>query len=121
MIGKFFIIGALSTVVDFVIYSLLIYLDIHYAIAIIVGYTCGFLVNFFLARKSVFTKGSRFEKIHHEFLAVFFISIAAVILNIILVWGLNKIGLDFYSGRAVALIVVFFFNYYARKGFVYVS
>ena len=121
MIGKFFIVGAISTAVDFVIYSILIYLGIPYYIAIIIGYMSGLIVNFYLARNKVFTKGSRFDKLHHEFIAVFIVSIIAVGLNIFIVWFLSTIGIDYYSGRVVALIIVFFFNYYARKGFIYVA
>ncbi|BCD68937.1 GtrA family protein [Nitratiruptor sp. YY09-18] len=121
MIGKFFVVGAISTAVDYVIYSLLVFSGLHYALAIVIGYMTGLVVNFFLARKTVFTKGSRFAKVHHEFLAVFMVSIMAVGLNILIVWALAKVGLDYYSGRAVALVIVFFFNYYARKGFIYVA
>ncbi len=119
--GKFFIVGAVSTAVDYLLYSLLVFLGTPYYIAIVIGYMTGLVVNFFLARKSVFTKGSRFEKLHHEFLAVFSVSIVAVALNILIVWFLAKFGIDYYSGRAVALVIVFFFNYYARKGFIYVA
>jgi len=121
MIGKFFIVGAVSTAVDYVIYSGLVYFGTPYYIAIVIGYMVGLLVNFSLARKKVFTKGSRFEKIHHEFLAVFAVSVLAVGLNIFIVWALARFGINYYSGRAVALVVVFFFNYYARKGFIYVA
>ncbi len=120
IIGKFFIVGAISTAVDFCIYSLLVYLGVAYYIAIVIGYMSGLLVNFYLARTKVFTK-SRFKKIHHEFLAVFSVSIIAVGLNIFIVWALAQFGIDYYSGRAIALVLVFFFNYYARKGFIYVA
>ena len=121
MIKKFFVVGAISTAVDFCIYSLLVFFGINYAAAIVIGYMTGLLVNFYLARTKVFTKGSRFQKIHHEFLAVFVVSVFAVGLNILVVWILSQIGIDYYTGRAVALVVVFFFNYYARKGFIYVA
>ena len=121
MIGKFFIVGAISTAVDFVIYSLLVFMGVAYYIAIVIGYMIGLLVNFYLARSKVFVKGSRFAKIHHEFLAVFAVSVVAVGLNIVIVWALAKFSLDYYSARAVALVAVFFFNYYARKGFIYVA
>jgi len=120
MIGKFFIVGAISTAVDFAIYSLLIFFGMAYYIAIVIGYMSGLVVNFYLARSKVFKK-SRFEKLHYEFLAVFFVSVIAVGLNILIVWVLAKLGMDYYSGRAIALILVFFFNYYARKGFIYVA
>ena len=121
MIGKFFIVGALSTAVDYIIYALLISFGTPYYLAIVVGYMVGLLVNFSLARKKVFTKGSKFDKTYHEFLAVLAVSVMAVGLNILIVWALAKFGIDYYTGRAVALIIVFFFNYYARKGFIYVA
>jgi len=121
LIQKFFVVGAISTAVDYILYSILVYFGIAYYIAIVIGYMTGLLVNFYLARTKVFTKGSRFEKLHHEFLAVFAVSVVAVGLNILIVWALAKFGFDYYSGRAVALVIVFFFNYYARKGFIYVA
>jgi len=121
VIGRFFIVGAVSTAVDYVIYAALVYFHVPYYLAIVIGYMTGLLVNFSLARKKVFTKGSRFEKTHHEFLAVLAVSVLAVGLNILIVWALAKFGIDYYTGRAVALVIVFFFNYYARKGFIYVA
>ncbi|NPA64164.1 MAG: GtrA family protein, partial [Epsilonproteobacteria bacterium] len=97
MIGKFFIVGAISTAVDYGIYSLLVYFGIPYYLAIVVGYMVGLLVNFWLARTKVFTKGSRFQKGLHEFLAVFGVSVVAVGLNIAIVWALAKFGIDYYT------------------------
>jgi len=121
MIGRFAIVGAITTIIDYVIYALLVFLGVKYYIAIVIGYMCGLVANFYLSRKKVFTKGSRFNKLYSEFLAVFVVSIIAVILNILIVWFLSKVNIDYYTGRIVALIIVFFFNYYARKGFIYVA
>lgn len=121
MIGRFFIVGAISTLVDYVVYSMFVYFGVAYYIAIIVGYMAGLLINFILARKTVFVQGSRFEKIYHEFFAVFTVSVVAVGLNILIVWFLANFGINYYIGRAIALVLVFFFNYYARKGFIYVA
>jgi len=121
MIKKFFAIGIVSTIIDYVIYSILIYFGIAYYIAIVIGYITGFLANFFLARKKVFTKGSYFNKSHHEFMAAFAISIVAIFLNILIVEILAKYGINYYIGRIIALLLVFFFNFYTRKGFVYVA
>jgi len=121
MIKKFFVVGAISTVVDYSIYSFLIYCSIAYYIAIVIGYMIGFLANFVLVRKMVFVQGSRFEKVYHEFFAVFTVSVIAVGLNIFIVWFLAIFGINYYIGRVIALVLVFFFNYYARKGFIYVA
>ncbi len=120
MIGKFFIVGAISTVVDFLIYSFLIFLGVPYSVAIVIGYLFGLWVNFKLARERVFSK-SRFEKVHIEFIAVFIVSIIAILLNILIVWSLQHVGLDYYIGRLIAIVLVFFFNYFSRKVFIYVA
>ena len=120
MLGKFFIVGAISTAVDYGIYALLIFAHTPYYLAITVGYMAGLVVNFFLVRQRVFTDGSRFEKIHHEFFAIFFVSMVGLGLNIAIVWFLSdRLGVDYYLSRLAAIGVVFFFNYFARKGWIY--
>jgi len=118
--GRFFIVGAISTTIDFLLYALLVSSGLPYTIAIVIGYLAGLLVNFHLTRTRVFPNQSRFSKLHQEFLAIFLISIVAIALNICIVWALAQLGIDYYSARVMALVLVFFFNYYARKGLVYV-
>ncbi|MRJ01833.1 MAG: hypothetical protein C6I05_00110 [Epsilonproteobacteria bacterium] len=120
MIGKFFIVGAISTAVDYLIYSLLIYGGLPYYLSIVIGYMTGLLVNFYLVRERVFTRGSRFEKVHHEFIAVTIASLLGLGLNIFIVWALSHWAeIDYYTSRLIAIGVVFFFNYYVRKGWIY--
>ena len=117
-IHKFFYVGILSTLTDYIIYASLIYVGISYIIAIIVGYLSGFLVNFIISRRYVFDK-TKIEKIHFEFMAVLAISIVAIGINIFIVWGLGLFGINHYISRVVAIGIVFFFNYFSRKVFVY--
>ncbi len=119
MIGRFFILGAISTLIDYVLYAILVYFGVKYYIAIVVGYGCGFLYNFFIGRSYVFENRSIYDKIHHEFLAVFLVAIVGVILNIAIVWLLSTFGINYYLGRVVALVIVFFVNYLGRRMFVY--
>ena len=117
-IHKFLYVGVLSTLVDYFVYAFLIYIGLNYVYAIIIGYLSGFLVNFIVSRKYVFDR-SKIQKLHHEFLAVLCISIVAIGINIFIVWGLGKFGINHYISRIVAIGIVFFFNYFARKVFVY--
>ena len=118
-INKFFILGAFSTVIDYVVYSLLIYEKFNYIFAICAGYFIGFLFNFYFGRKHVFEE-IKVKNVFYEFLIVFIISVSAVVLNIIIVYFLNRyLNVNYYAGRIIAIIIVFFFNYFARKGFVY--
>ncbi len=117
-IHKFLYAGVLSTLVDYILYACLVYVDLYYIYAIIIGYSSGFLVNFIVSRKYVFDK-SKIEKFHHEFLAVLLISIIAIGINIFIVWGLGKFGINHYISRIIAIGIVFFFNYFTRKVFIY--
>ncbi len=116
--GRFFWIGGLTTVIDYLLYAVLIFFGFSYILGIIAGYFVGLLVNFYLTRKYVFQNGSKFGSIKKEFSAVFFIAVLAVGLNILIVKILALV-IDYYSARAVAIILVFFVNFYLRKWFVY--
>ena len=117
-IKRFFLVGILSTITDYAIYSVLIYLGLSYIIAIIIGYLTGFLVNFIISRRYVFDS-CKMKKLHLEFFSVFLISVIAILINIFIVWGLAKFGINHYISRIFAIILVFFFNYFSRKVFVY--
>ena len=116
---KFAYVGVVSTITDYAVYALLLYFQTPYYLAIIVGYSTGVVVNFFLTRKYVFTKCCRFDSAYKEFLAVFVVSMVAVVLNIAIVSILYDYGANYYIGRIVAIVLVFFFNYVMRKRYIY--
>ncbi len=119
--GKFLLLGVLSTAIDYVIYSLLVTLNIDYVIAIFLGYSAGLLANYYIARKYIFTSGTKLGSSKKEFIAVVLIAIVGMLLNMIIVkilsysiWSFNPL----YS-RIAAIGIVFFWNYFLRKIFVY--
>jgi putative flippase GtrA len=120
-VGKFLLLGVLSTAIDYVIYSLLVTLNIDYVIAILVGYSAGLLANYYIARNYIFTSGTKLGSSKKEFIAVVLIAIVGMLLNMVIVkilsysvWTINPL----YS-RVVAIGIVFFWNYFLRKIFVY--
>lgn len=118
-IKKFLYIGILATIVDFSLYSILVYYEIlSYSMAIIVGYSAGFITSFFLTRSYAFSK-IKIAKVHHEFLVVLSITFIGLLMNLGIVYMLVEMDLNNYSARAIAIGLVFFFNYFARKIFVY--
>lgn len=118
-IKSFLYIGILATFVDYSIYSLLIYFEImSYSLAIIVGYSIGFIISFFLTRSYVFSQ-IKIDKFHHEFLIILLISFVGLLMNLGIVYVLVESDVNNYIARAIAIGIVFFFNYFARKGFVY--
>jgi len=118
-INKFFILGIFSTLIDYIIYSIMIFFNINYILAVCSGYFIGFLFNFYFGRKHVFEE-IKIKNPFYEFAAVFIISVIGVVLNILIVYVLkNFFDVNYYLGRVVAIGVVFFFNYFSRKGIVY--
>jgi len=118
---KFFGLGGISTVVDYAIYFVMITLGLDYVVSIVFGYASGFWVNYSAGRKYVFTEGSKTETSHSEFIRVFIIAFIGLLLNILIVnlLSVSLYNLDFEYSRAVAIIIVFVYNYVARKLFVY--
>lgn len=120
-IHKFFLLGILSTVIDYALYSAAILIGIHYVIAIILGYSAGLLANYLIGRSFIFTAGHKLKSSKHEFLAVVSIAVLGAIFTIIIVKMLSYsfFHMDPLISRPIAIVVVFFWNYFARKIFVY--
>ena len=59
---KFGLVGVLNTLVDFLVYQLLVYLGLHYAPAQCISYTCGLLNSYFFNSRWTFGKGKRYTK-----------------------------------------------------------
>lgn len=118
---RFLFLGAASTIVDYLIFSLLIVLGIHYLVAVAVGYTIGFIFNFIVGRSVVFKNGSKLQSFTHELAAVSFITVIGLGLSLVLMYLLSEAccELDPFIARLITIVVVFFYNYIVRKIFVY--
>lgn len=116
---KFLVVGIVSTVIDYAIFALLVYFQFSsVSFAIVIGYFFGFALNFFLARNYVFSK-SKIGTICGELIVTLFIAMIGLMSNIVIVKTIDNFGSNPYFSRVVAVSIVLFFNYYARKGFVY--
>lgn len=121
MLGRFFLLGIVSLIVDYTIYSLMLLNGINYASSIIVGYSGGFIVNFYGGRKHIFTLGAKTKRFSTELLVVFLIALTGLGINIVIVKTLSYsfFTINPYFSRVIAIGTVFFWNYAARKKFVY--
>ena len=121
MVHKFLLLGIVSTLIDYVLYSSAILIGIHYIIAIISGYSAGLLANYVIGRNYIFTDGHKLQSTKHEFIAVVVIAIFGALFTVIIVKILSYslFNMDPLLSRIIAIIIVFFWNYFARKFFVY--
>jgi len=120
-VHKFLLLGLTTTAIDYIVYSVAILLNINYVIAIIMGYSTGLLANYFIGRRYIFTSGAKVGSSSHEFAAVVIIAAMGALFNIAIVKLLSYslFSIDPLYSRVVAIGVVFFWNYFARKLWVY--
>ena len=121
MVHKFLLLGVLSTLIDYILYSSAILLGVNYVIAIILGYSAGLLANYIIGRKFIFTSGHKLKSSKHEFIAVVVIAVLGALFTIAIVKTLSYslFHMDPLLSRPIAIVIVFFWNYFARKIFVY--
>jgi putative flippase GtrA len=118
---NFFLLGAISTLADFFLYSLLIAMGIHYSVAIVFGYSLGLWINYTIGRRHIFTAGTKLTKAPMELAMVVAIALVGMLLNIIIVHLLSFSlwQIDSSISRFIAIGIAFFWNFLARKKFVY--
>ena len=92
--------------------------DVNYLIAAAVAFTLGLLTNFTLARTFVF--GATRLPFWAELGSYAIIGLAGVVLTEgILFASVDLIGMPLMAGKALALAIVFFWNFLARRYLIY--
>lgn len=121
MVHKFLLLGVLSTLIDYILYSGAILFGLNYVIAIILGYSAGLFANYVIGRNYIFTSGHKLKSANHEFAAVVAIAILGALFTIAIVKVLSYslFHMNPLLSRPIAIVIVFFWNYFARKIFVY--
>lgn len=91
---------------------------LHYSIAAAAGFVAGLLINFALARHFVFGRaGFGFWP---ELSGLTAIGLGGVALTELILWiGIEVAGLYILTAKAVALVLVFFWNFLARRSLIY--
>jgi putative flippase GtrA len=113
---RYGLVGLAALVFDYLILVLLTeYAHINHLSSAVAGFLVGLLVNYSLAIKFVF-KESKLDDKRKEFFIFSIIGVFGLLLTIALMWLLT----DFFSvhytvSKAVAVVIVFFSNFYARK------
>lgn len=118
---RYFVVGGTAAVVDFVIFASLTRLaHVHWFPAGLASFTMATVVNYLLATRFVFQSGTRFEKKHHEILITFLVSLVGLAINQTVLWAcIHLRDIDPLIAKVVGTGVVFFWNYGARRYFVF--
>ncbi|GAB4093345.1 GtrA family protein [Flaviaesturariibacter terrae] len=115
---KFGLVGLLGMVVDFgVTYFFKEKARINRYVANALGFSCAVVLNFLLNR--VWTFGSHAPDVQGQLVRFIGVSLIGLLLNTGIVYALNHRKLNFYLSKAIAIVLVFFWNYAANAYFTF--
>jgi putative flippase GtrA len=114
----FNIVGIVNTVVTFLLYSLLVFMGLHYRVSLIMDYCLGMAVSFFLNKRITFrhTGSVTFRMVAlmvGSYLTVFAINL------ILLTVFVEKCYMNTYTAQAAALSASALFSFFIQKFFVF--
>jgi putative flippase GtrA len=117
---RYTFVGGTAFVVDLTaLFILTDFFHLHYLVSAIFAFLFGFATNFLLANQFVF-KNQRPDNIHKELVAVMTISLLGLGLNELLLWVFTTfLGVCYLGSKAISAIIIYGFNFFARKLFVY--
>lgn len=119
-LGRYVLVGGSAFLVDFGAYCWLEYMGLHYLLAGVLSFIAGFLFNFLVSRWMIFRQSAASRVNVHEIISVFAISLIGLALTEGLLFvGTDFLSMDFRVSKIAASIIVLFWNYIARKVFVY--
>jgi putative flippase GtrA len=117
---RYFFVGgfaALSNLASFALFQEL--LHINYLIAAVLSFIIATLINYYLSIKFVFQSGTRFGK-KHEMFWTYIVSLIGLALNMAILYiCVSMLFLNAIVSQVIAIGLVFFWNYFARKRFVF--
>ena len=113
-IVKFILVGILNTIFGYSLWALLLFLGMHYALAVIVSTIIAVLFNFKTTGSIVFK--NRDNKLLFKFVQVYIITMC---LNIFLLKIAKTAGLNLYIAGFVLTIVVAMITFLLQKFYVF--
>lgn len=131
-IFKFAIVGGISFVVDFLVYTVMCnVLHIHYIIAGVAGFTVSVIVNYILSMRFVFVSKDDMRK-DKEFVIFVVLSLIGMLLNSVILyicidliymhwlWLMSILPIDWMNivAKVVATGIVMVYNFVTRKIFL---
>ena len=109
-------VGGLATIVDFgFLYFFTEFVNIYYLTSAALAFILGLTTNYILSIVWVFNR-RKFTKKWLEFVIFAIIGIAGLILNELIIWFFTEyVHFHYLLSKAVSTIVVFSWNFLARK------
>lgn len=110
---KFGIVGLGNTLITFIVYFILVKLNIYYVIANIIGYAAGVINSFFWNSSWVFKKSPGNFNLLIKFILVNLITLGVT--SLILYIGVDMLGLSKYIAQILSTLIGILFNFTLNK------
>ena len=119
-IARYSLVGGSAALVDFLLFVALVKgFGFGWLASATYGFCVATFVNYFLSVRHVFESGVRFRK-RQEIALVFVVSAIGLLINQAALWALIEGGgIDILLSKVAATGLVFFWNYGARRHFIF--
>ncbi|HEY3418438.1 MAG TPA: GtrA family protein [Armatimonadota bacterium] len=121
-ITRFLLVSTISTAIDYLVLLALAALlpgtMAMKALALAVGYLVGTIINFVLARAWVFTPTRLPVVLEFIFVAIIG-AIGLGLTELVSLWIIRHLGWHLLLAKTAAVVIVFFWNYLARRVIIY--
>ncbi len=111
---RFLVVGFVNTVFGYSLYAFLIFIGLHYSLAVFFSTILGILFNFQTIGRLVFRQTGKF--IFFRFVAVYAFG---YFLNVILIYFLKKIGPNDYLAQALLVLPMASLIYFLNSRYVF--
>ena len=118
---KYFLVGGLSALADFIIFAAFYYIIKNWFISGLISFCIVTFLNYYLSIKFVFESGKRLRKSQEVFLVYLISFIGFTINQSILFVMIEKFNLNVYLSKIATASIVFLWNFNGRKYFVFLK
>ena len=118
---KYFLVGGLSALADFIIFAAFYYIIKNWFISGLISFCIATFLNYYLSIKFVFESGKRLRKSQEVFLVYLISFIGFTINQSILFVMIEKFNLNVYLSKIATASIVFLWNFNGRKYFVFLK
>ncbi len=119
-IARYFLVGGTAACIDFLLFAALVKgLDVNWMLAGVVSFCFATVMNYGLSVRHVFRSGVRFRR-RQEISLVFLASGVGLVTNqAVLAALIDRVGWDPILAKIGATAAVFFWNYGARRHYIF--